>query len=310
MLKESEAHSREKHQIERHFTIVFPIFSTDVIGSQRFQSDRHEELLVKITILGSGTSTGVPEYRCDCETCTDARTIDSRNYRTRPSIHIETNGTHLQFDLGPNFMDQINRHNVQWIDAVIFTHCHADHVSGTNDIVMPCRKQEMDMPIHGPDETIRILKRNFDYMFRKDTFQGGGVAHLTPHIVDKNFYIDGCELIPIPVEHGTVQTYGYRIDNFGYVPDVKQLPESSKKLLRGVDILIIDALSFNPRHPTHFSVQEAIEVSNDLRPKATYFTHIMHRLDHRYFPEQCSERNIDLPQNVYLVYDGQVIEIS
>ena len=265
---------------------------------------------MKITILGSGTSTGVPEYKCECDTCEDARRIGSKNYRTRPSIHIEKDGKHLQFDLGPNFMDQIDRNKVDWIDAVVFTHCHADHVSGTNDIVMPCRKQQMDMPIYGPEETIHILQRNFDYMFSKESYQGGGIAHLIPNIVDEKFQIDGCELLPIPVEHGAVQTYGYRIDNFGYIPDVKRLPDSSKNLLRGIDVLIIDALSFNSQHPTHFSVHEAIAVSNDLQPKATYFTHIMHRLDHRYFPAQCEDQNIDLPENVHLAYDGQIIEIS
>ncbi len=265
---------------------------------------------MKITILGSGTSTGVPEYKCECDTCEDARRIGSKNYRTRPSIHLEKDGKHMQFDLGPNFMDQIVRNRVDWIDAVVFTHCHADHVSGTNDIVMPCRKQQMDMPIYGPEETIRILRRNFDYMFSKDSYQGGGIAHLIPNIVEEKFRIDGCELLPVPVEHAAVQTYGYRVDNFGYVPDVKRLPDSSKSLLRGIDVLIIDALSFNSRHPTHFSVHEAVAVSNDLQPKETYFTHIMHRLDHRFFSAQCEEHNIDLPDNVHLAYDGQVIEIS
>ena len=141
---------------------------------------------MKITILGSGTSTGVPEYKCDCETCEDARDVNSKNYRTRSSAHIEKDGKHLQFDLGPNFMDQIVRNRIERIDAVIFTHSHADHVSGTNDIVMPCRKQQMDMPIYGPEQTIGILQRNFDYMFTKETFQGGGVGHLLPNVVDRD----------------------------------------------------------------------------------------------------------------------------
>ena len=153
---------------------------------------------MKITILGSGTSTGVPEYKCECDTCEDARRIGSKNYRTRPSIHIETDGKHLQFDLGPNFMDQIDRNKVDWIDAVVFTHCHADHVSGTNDIVMPCRKQQMDMPIYGPEETIRILQRNFDYMFSKDSYEGGGIAHLIPTSLTGNSGLMGvnCYLFP------------------------------------------------------------------------------------------------------------------
>ena len=266
---------------------------------------------MKITVLGSGTSTGVPEYKCDCDTCEDARQYGSKNYRTRPSIHIEQDGKHLQFDLGPNFMDQINKNKIERIDAVVFTHHHADHVSGTNDIVMPCRKQQMDMPIYGPEETLSILQRNFDYMFTKETFQGGGVGHLLPNVVgDKEqFEVCGFELMSIPVDHGAVQTYGYRIGNFGYLPDVKELPDSSKELLHGIEVLIIDALSFNPRHPTHLSVGESIEISNDLQPRETYFTHIMHRLDHRYFPDQCREQDIDLPENVYLAHDGQVIEI-
>ena len=265
---------------------------------------------MKVTVLGSGTSTGVPEYRCDCETCKDARQYGSKNYRTRPSLHIEKDGKHLQFDAGPNFMDQIDRNDVPWIDAVIFTHCHADHISGVNDLVMPCRKQKMDMPIYGPEETLRVLQRNYDYMFTKETFAGGGVGHLLPNTVNGEFQLLGCEITSIPVEHGAVVTYGYRIDNLGYVSDVKVLPEASKELLRGVEVLIIDALSFNPRHPTHFSVGEAIAVSEELKPKQTYLTHIMHRLDHRYFADQCAEQKIGLPENVKLAYDGQVIEMG
>lgn len=264
---------------------------------------------MKITILGSGTSTGVPEYKCECGTCQDARQFGSKNYRTRSSIHIEKDGKNLQFDLGPNFIDQIDRHRIEWIDAVLFTHCHADHVSGTNDIVMPCRKQQMDMPIYGPAQTIRVLQRNFDYMFTKETFQGGGVGHLLPNVVNKRVELLGFDITPIPVEHGNMETYGYRVDDFGYLPDVKRLPATSQALLEGIEVLVIDALSFNPRHPTHLSVGQALEISEALQPKATYFTHIMHRLDHRYFPEQCAEQQVDLPDNATLAYDGQVLRL-
>jgi phosphoribosyl 1,2-cyclic phosphate phosphodiesterase len=167
----------------------------------------------------------------------------------------------------------------------------------------------MDMPIYGPEETMFILQRNYDYMFTKETFQGGGVAHLLPNVVVERFELCGFELLPIPVQHGAVETVGFRIDNFGYVPDVKVLPDESKDLLRGVAVLILDALSFNPRHPTHLSVGEAVAIIAELQPREAYLTHVMHRLDHRHFREQCEEQKVELPPNVYLAFDGQVIEL-
>jgi phosphoribosyl 1,2-cyclic phosphate phosphodiesterase len=264
---------------------------------------------MKITILGSGTSTGVPEYRCDCPVCVDARAPGSRNYRTRPSISLEHEGRTIQFDTGPNFIDQIDRCQIHQIDSVVYTHCHADHITGANDLVMPCRKQRCDMPIYGPDETLRVLQRNCDYMFTRDTFQGGGVAHLVPNLVEERFSLFGLDITPIPVEHGAVFTFGYRIENVGYVPDAKQISDSSLELLQGVEVLILDALSFNPRHPTHLSVGESVAIVERLAPREAYFTHIMHRLDHRHFRDQCAENGIDLPSNTYLSYDGQIIEV-
>lgn len=264
---------------------------------------------MQVTVLGSGTSTGIPEYRCGCDTCAEARQPDSRNRRTRPSIHVEVDGRHLQFDTGPNFLDQIDRWEVHQIDAVIYTHCHADHVSGTNDLVMPCRKQECDMPIFGPPETLAVLARSFDYMFTKATFQGGGVAHLVPEAVEGTFEAVGVELTPVPVTHGTVVTYGYRLGTFGYVPDAKEIPETSLSLLRGVDTLILDTLSFNPKHPTHLSVGQALEVIDAVAPRRAYLTHMMHRIDHHRFSEQCAEQGITLPEGVALSYDGLRMEV-
>jgi len=264
---------------------------------------------MKITILGSGTSTGVPEYKCECETCADARIVGSQNRRTRASIHIEGNGHHLQFDAGPNFIDQIDSNKISWIDAVLFTHCHADHISGVNDLVMPCRKQKMDMPIYGPDEVMKTLQKNNDYMFDKDRFQGGGIGHLIPHAVESRFELCGFEITPIRIEHAAVVTFGYRIDNMAYIPDVKKIPEEARAMLDDLDVLILDSLSFNPGHPTHLGVCESVDIVNELNPKQAYFTHIMHRLDHRHFREQCEEQNVIVPPNTFLAYDGQIIEI-
>ena len=265
---------------------------------------------MEMTLLGTGTSTGIPEYRCDCDTCQDARSNPgSKNLRTRPSMHLVVGDVHLQFDTGPNFLEQIDRNRIHQIDAVIYTHSHADHVTGTNDLVMPCRKQKMDMPIFGPLETMDVLQKNFDYMFTKETFQGGGVAHLLPHSVEGAFEVEGVELMCIPVHHGAVTTFGYRIGNMGYVSDVKQFMDGSLELLDGIEILVLDALSFNPKHPTHLSVGEAVEVTETLGVRKTYFTHLMHRIDHRYFSDQCVENEVDLPDTVELAFDGQVISL-
>ena len=256
------------------------------------------------TILGSGTSTGVPEYRCNCPTCRDARQSGSRNRRSRPSLHVQVDGVALQVDTGPNFIDQVDACQIERIDAVLYTHTHADHISGTNDLVMPCRKQDMDMPVYGSGETLAVLQRNYDYMFARQELQGGGIAHLVPHTVEGPFAVGGVEVVPLPVEHGTVPTQGYRIGPLGYVPDVKRMPESTLDLLAGVDTLIIDALSFNPRHPTHLSVGEAVAIARRLQPRRTWLTHIMHRLDHRHFADQCRREGVELPPEVALSWDG------
>jgi phosphoribosyl 1,2-cyclic phosphate phosphodiesterase len=264
---------------------------------------------MRITVLGSGTSTGIPEYRCDCATCADARRPGSPNRRTRPSIHVAVGEAHLQFDTGPNFLEQIDGCGVERIDAVIYTHAHADHIAGTNDLVMPCRKQGCDMPVYGPAETLAVLQRNFHYMFTREVFQGGGVAHLLPNVVEGPFVAADVEIVPLPVEHGAVVTNGYRIGRFAYVPDAKRIPEATLDLLRGLELLIIDSLSFNPGHTTHLSVSQALEVVRAVEPERVYLTHMMHRIDHNRFPEQCEEHGIELPENVRLSHDGLVLEV-
>ncbi|NKB67807.1 MAG: MBL fold metallo-hydrolase [Candidatus Latescibacteria bacterium] len=262
-----------------------------------------------VTVLGSGTSTGVPEYRCTCPICQDARQPGSRNRRTRPSLHVEVAGVALQIDVGPNFLDQLDACAIERIDAVLYTHTHADHISGTNDLVMPCRKQKMDMPVYGAVETLEVLQRNFDYMFARQDFQGGGIAHLLPHLVEGSFRVGPVTVLPLPVEHGTVPTQGYRIGPLAYLPDVKHMPAATLDLLEGVDTLIIDALSFNPRHPTHLSVGEAVAIAGQVRPRRTWLTHIMHRLDHRHFPRQCREEGVELPPEVALAWDGMQLRL-
>ncbi len=260
-----------------------------------------------VTVLGSGTSTGVPEWRCECAVCRDARTPESRNHRTRASIHLEKDGNHLQIDCGPDFLSQIDDCRIPRLDAVLFTHNHNDHIAGVNDLVLPCRKQDMDLPVYASEETLALLRRNFDYLFTKATYQGGGVAHLLPHEVGERFELLSFEVTPLPVVHGMVDCLGFRFDDFGYVPDVKVMPRTSLELLRGVTNLIIDGLSFNPQHPTHQSIGQAIDLIQILRPQQAWLTHLSHRVDHNRFPEQCEEHGLQLPPNVALAWDGQVI---
>lgn len=261
-----------------------------------------------VRVLGSGTSTGVPEYKCECPICQDARIPGSHNRRTRSSIYLRTDESHLVVDCGPNFLDQIDRHKVEWVDAILFTHSHADHISGINDLVAPCRKQKCEMPIYGPEETIEVIRRNFDYMFDRSAYQGGGIAHLIPNVVDSDFFWKDIHITPIPVEHGAVKTLGYRLNRLGYLPDVKILPPTSLELLRGVEVLIIDGLSFNSSHPTHISVGDAVAISNTLKPRQTYLTHISHRIDQKRFEVQCAENGIALPGNLWPAYDGLKID--
>lgn len=251
---------------------------------------------MKITFLGTGTSHGVPVIGCTCRVC---HSKNPKDQRTRSSILIQTNGADLLIDTANEFRLQALHSGIRKIDAVLYTHCHADHVFGFDDLRIFSQRSGKSLPIYGNENTITELKSVFSYVFRK-TQEGGGKPQVTPIIIDKPVSICGVEVIPIPVFHGEIPILGYRIGNLGYITDCSRLPVNSEAMLAGLDTLILGVIRYKP-HPTHMHVNAALNLVKRLQPIQTFFTHISHCLDHE-------EVNSRLPAGVSLAYDGLIIK--
>jgi phosphoribosyl 1,2-cyclic phosphate phosphodiesterase len=264
-------------------------------------------LNLKITLLGSGTSHGVPMIGCDCAVC---RSTDSRDRRRRPSIRIEIDGAAPAFaqgvrsilvDTSTDLREQALSHAIRRVDAILFTHSHADHVMGLDDIRRFNVIQKDAIPCYGDAHTRADLARMFSYVFDAPPAAGGGIPRLTLFTIGGPFSLGGVEVIPVPVLHGRRMILGYRIGAFAYLTDCSAIPESSWPLLTGVRTLVLDALRDRP-HPTHFNVAGALEVVARLKPDRTYLTHICHDLPHA---ATCAR----LPSGVELAYDGLVLTV-
>lgn len=252
---------------------------------------------VRITILGSGTSTGVPIIGCDCHVCSS---LDSRNERTRSSILISLEAGNILIDTSTDLRFQALKNNIRCVDAVLFTHAHADHVHGIDELRSFNFIQKRAIPCFGNAITLDRIKTMFSYIF-KDHNLGGGVPSLTMNEVAKAFSLLDEEIIPIEVMHGDLPILAYRVANIAYVTDCSEISAASMEKLKGLDLLILGALRFKP-HSTHFSVDEALDVLKVLKPKRTLLTHMGHDLDF----EKTSAR---LPDCVGLAYDGMTIDI-
>lgn len=250
---------------------------------------------MKITILGSGTSTGVPMVGCRCPVCTSE---DPRDKRTRSSVLIETAGSYILVDTSTDLRKQAIRHKVPRIDAVLFTHSHADHIHGIDDLRGFHFIHKRIIPCYGRKETLDLITRNFSYIF-KGMESEGYAPLLEAHEVHHPFQLFGKTVIPIPLIHGSSQSTGYRIDNTAYLTDCSAIPASSLAMLGGLDILIIDALRYTP-HITHFNIEGALRVVGELRPRRAIFTHLTHEV-----PYRDGER---LPEGVEFAYDGMILE--
>lgn len=251
---------------------------------------------MEITFLGSGTSHGIPVLTCNCAVCTSA---DPKNKRTRSSLWVRQKGTSLLIDTATEFRLQALEANIQQVDGVLYTHCHADHVFGFDDLRVFSKLTRSSIPVYGNESTITELKDVFSYVFRK-TQEGGGKPQVEAIVVKDAFQVQGVVVQPVPVFHGTLPILGYRIDRLAYITDCSHIPSSSLKLLQNLDILILGVVRHEP-HPTHMHVEQALYLAQKLQAKQTYFTHISHLLDH-------DEISKTLPGGVYLAYDGLTLQ--
>jgi phosphoribosyl 1,2-cyclic phosphate phosphodiesterase len=252
---------------------------------------------MRLTFLGTGTSTGVPSIACDCETCVSE---DPRDKRLRVSILIEHGDKKILVDTSSDFRQQALRANIRRLDAVLITHCHVDHVFGLDDI-RPLNFRYGAMPIFANEIAWIDLRRIFQYIFQPTHF-GGGLPQLIPHTVVHNspFCIgEEIEVTPLEVIHGKLPVVAYRFNDFAYATDLKTIPPDSMDGLRNLDVLVLDCVRLKP-HSTHLHLEEALGIIEDLKPKRAYLTHLNHDILH------ARDSNL-LPDNVELAYDGLVI---
>jgi phosphoribosyl 1,2-cyclic phosphate phosphodiesterase len=254
-----------------------------------------------VTVLGSATSMGVPTIGCDCAVC---HSVDPRDQRTRPSVMIEWEGHRIVIDSGPDFREQAVRERINRLDAVLYTHGHADHILGLDDLrplTYPRVTGGGRVPLYARPETARILQSVFKYVF-DDDYKYGGLAQVELREIDGPFELLDLRVIPVPVMHGDNEIIGYRIGRFAYLTDFSTVPESSIEMLQGVEVVFLDALRHEP-HPTHSTVANSLKIAARIRATQTYFTHISHDLAHE-------ATNQALPPEVRLAYDGLRIEID
>lgn len=254
----------------------------------------------KIVILGSGTSMGVPTLGCDCPVCTST---DPRDTRTRPSIAIQWNTHTVVIDTGQDFRHQVLRENIRHIDAVFYTHPHADHILGMDDLRPLSFQHPNGLPLYADDATVAVLHRIFEYTFSPNAkYPTRPRVQLQPLNDQESVEIAGLPFQRVPVLHGDITVAGYRFGSAAYLTDMNGIPESSLPLLEDLDILIIDALRWH-HHPSHNNVEQALDWIDRIKPHRAYFTHIAHELEH-------AKTEASLPPNVRLTYDGLRLEFE
>ena len=252
---------------------------------------------MKITFLGTGTSQGVPVIGSDHPV---GKSTDPKDKRLRTSALISWGNTNINIDCSPDFRQQMLQHNVQHLEAILFTHEHADHTAGLDDI-RPFVKMQGDMPIYGLPHVIEELRIRFAYIFATENRYEGAPSVLA-HLIDgQPFELYGKEVQPIKVMHGQLPILGYRIENLGYITDAKYITSEELNRLHGLEVLVLNCLR-DLAHPTHLNLTEALEIINILKPKRTYLTHISQTFG---FHKEVQAR---LPEGVWLAYDNLVVE--
>jgi len=260
-----------------------------------------------VTTLGTGTSAGVPLIGCECDVCTSD---DPRDRRDRPGAMVEYTApqghtARVLIDTTPDLRHQMIRHRVNAIHGVVYTHAHADHILGIDDLRRFNAVMDVAIDIHAEADVHRYLRESFRYIFEPHrNVNPSFIPRLIPHLIDagKGFEIQERSWRPLRLLHGRLPIVGYRVDNFAYCTDCSSIPPETWPLLEGLDVLVLGALRFR-HHPTHMTIDQALEVVDQLRPRQTYFTHLSHEVSHALVDAQ-------LPDGVNLAYDGMTVDVS
>ncbi len=253
---------------------------------------------MRVKILGSGTSQGVPVIGCECEVC---RSIDFRDKRLRSSIHIEVDSISIVIDSGPDFRQQMLRERINKLNALVFTHEHKDHTAGMDDIRSFNFLQKKDMPVYAREHVIEQLKREFAYVFAESKYPG--VPQVEVKIIENSpFEINGIQIIPIEVMHYKLPVFGYRVGDFTYITDMKTISDVEFAKLKGTRVLVVNALQ-KSSHISHLTLNEALEFAKKVNAEKTYFTHLSHKMGKH------AEVSKELPEGVEIAYDGLQIDL-
>lgn len=259
---------------------------------------------MKVTLLGTGTSTGIPVIGCSCRVC---RSTDPRDQRTRCACHIDIDGLSLVIDTGPDFRHQALRETFEHIDAVLYTHHHFDHVVGIDDLRPFLFGNRTPIPCYAHPETANLMRRMFHYIFSDGTYPGVPKLDLFDitepfDVVSRHGSDQRVRVEPIEVFHGTLPMYGFRMGRFAYLTDTSHIPETSYAYLQDLDVLVLDALRHEP-HSTHFTIEQSIAEAQRIGARQTYFIHMTHSILH-------AEEDARLPEGIALGYDGLSFEID
>lgn len=252
---------------------------------------------MKLTFLGTGTSMGVPVAGGYGKEKIDT---DPRNIRWRSSAWIQTEKTSVVIDTGPEFRLQTLRAGMSRVDLVLITHQHMDHIAGLDDLRPICHHQKQRIPVYTTRKTIQTIKKRFDYMFGPGRYPGAASINLRE--ADGRFTFQNLTITPLPVKHGKVDVLGYRLNDLSYITDVKAIPDDTKDKIKGSKLLVLSGLRWEPEHPTHMTIPEAVETANELGVEKTYLIHMNSFVNH-------AESNKRLPDNIKLAYDQLTVTI-